>query len=366
MLIARLGTGRPVRLVGPLTLPLVLVLLATAAGVVTGAFAGVGQGSPLLRAPAAVAADRAPAGGERRRDRAPGARRARVRGRSRGAQGGARPGRRGGRRRPRGRGRDDHLLRADRQLAGAARHPRRDRRRCCCGLGRRSGCWRPRRCCCCRSRCRSGARSGSVPRSALCWCSCSAPGGSGAGCVRGRGAAHRGGLGRVVPGPGRGADRGARPLAGAFEARAERAGPLPDRRGARTWSAEIRRQPITGLGLGVQWTADPPAAHRTRERSQLHARRRAVVVAEARDPGPGGLPGGDGHLPRHELAGVAAQHRPAAGRRLGLAMLCGLRRPGRGGDGRLVHGRGLRASRRSWARSAACWRSCAGSTLRPA
>ncbi len=43
VLIARLGNDRPVRLVGPLTLPLVLVLLATVAGVVTGAFAGAGK-----------------------------------------------------------------------------------------------------------------------------------------------------------------------------------------------------------------------------------------------------------------------------------------------------------------------------------
>ena len=41
MLIDRLSAGRPLRLAGPLTLPLVLVVLATAAGAVTGAFAGV-------------------------------------------------------------------------------------------------------------------------------------------------------------------------------------------------------------------------------------------------------------------------------------------------------------------------------------
>jgi O-antigen ligase len=47
VLVDRLRAGRPVRLAGPLTLPLVLVVLAMTAGAVTGAFAGVG-GKDLL------------------------------------------------------------------------------------------------------------------------------------------------------------------------------------------------------------------------------------------------------------------------------------------------------------------------------
>jgi O-antigen ligase len=47
VLVDRLRAERPVRLAGPLTLPLLLVVLATAAGAVTGAFAGVG-GKDLL------------------------------------------------------------------------------------------------------------------------------------------------------------------------------------------------------------------------------------------------------------------------------------------------------------------------------
>jgi O-antigen ligase len=43
VLIDRLSADRPVRLAGPLTVPLVLVVLATAAGAVTGHFSGVGN-----------------------------------------------------------------------------------------------------------------------------------------------------------------------------------------------------------------------------------------------------------------------------------------------------------------------------------
>jgi O-Antigen ligase len=42
VLVDRLATQRPVRLVGPLTIPLLLVVLATAAGAVTGHFEGIG------------------------------------------------------------------------------------------------------------------------------------------------------------------------------------------------------------------------------------------------------------------------------------------------------------------------------------
>jgi O-antigen ligase len=50
VLLDRLGAERPLRLVGPLTVPLVLVVLATAAGAVTGHFAGVGNEDLILAA----------------------------------------------------------------------------------------------------------------------------------------------------------------------------------------------------------------------------------------------------------------------------------------------------------------------------
>jgi O-Antigen ligase len=49
VLVGRLGGERPLRLPGPLTVPLLLVVMAAAAGVATGAFAGVG-GEDLLYA----------------------------------------------------------------------------------------------------------------------------------------------------------------------------------------------------------------------------------------------------------------------------------------------------------------------------
>jgi O-antigen ligase len=49
VLVGRLGSDRPLRTPGPLTVPLAMVLLATVAGLVTGAFAGVG-GEDLLYA----------------------------------------------------------------------------------------------------------------------------------------------------------------------------------------------------------------------------------------------------------------------------------------------------------------------------
>ena len=128
-----------------------LVVLATAAGAVTGHFAGIGTEIlifaarqlawlvvvPLLvvnvveterevRIALAFAAVLAPAEGD--------------------------PGRgRRGRRGRRGGGRlDDHLLRADRQLAGAAGHPGRAGGAAAARAAARSGCWRAR-CWCCRS-----------------------------------------------------------------------------------------------------------------------------------------------------------------------------------------------------------------------
>src|SRR5215207_8186324 len=50
VLLHRLSSERPLRLVGPLTAPLVLVVLATAAGAVTGHFAGIGTEALIFAA----------------------------------------------------------------------------------------------------------------------------------------------------------------------------------------------------------------------------------------------------------------------------------------------------------------------------
>jgi O-antigen ligase len=50
VLLHRLSSERPLRLVGPLTLPLVLVVLATAAGAVSGHFAGIGTEALIFAA----------------------------------------------------------------------------------------------------------------------------------------------------------------------------------------------------------------------------------------------------------------------------------------------------------------------------
>ena len=127
----------------------------------------------------------------------------------------------------------------------------------------------------------------------------------------------------------------------------------------RNVTAEIRRQPVTGLGLGGQWTRDPPARRRARERAQLHARGRALVVDEARHPRPARLPGADGEL----LAMSWQVWRRSADplfSAAGLAVL--LRRCWRSPSWRRW-GRSpawIRASPRSWGPSAACSRRCAG------
>ena len=149
-------------------------------------------------------------------------------------------------------------------------------RRCCCAPGRRSGCWPARRCWCCRSRCRSAARSGSARRSACCSCSCS---GRGARAPAGRWSPACCSAVAVWTARAPAAARAEAPIV----ERARSLEPSKVEQNAQdryrideleNVTAEIRRQPITGLGLGGEWTAGAPARGGARERAQLHARGR--------------------------------------------------------------------------------------------
>ncbi len=306
----------------------------------------------LRRAPAVLAGDRPVPGRQRDRDQVPGARRARLRGRARPDQGRHRARRRDLRGRSGRRGLDDHLLRAHGELAGAAGNPHGRRRLHAAGAAAGLGAGQPAA---------AGARADAVVQAlVLDRRRARDPAGRAAGRAHARppdrgdrgSAAGRGGLDAVAAAaPGRFAGREARRLARADQGRGERPGPLPVRRAAQ----RDGRDPAPAdhrPGAGRPVEGDSPARSRARERAQLHPRRRLLVVDEARHPGPARLSGGGRERAGDELAGLAAQQRPAVlGRRPGRPVRsCSPSRSSR----RSARSRAwTRASRRCSGRSAA-------------